>query len=223
MLIKRFGIILSFALMLTLSAVPALGQWSTTLYDNGPINGTIDAWTINYGYAVSDSFSLWTSATITGFQFGVWAYPSDTPQTVDFAIGTSPFGGTFTTVPLQSEFLYNNQYGYDIDLETVSNLNIFLEPGEYWLTLQNAVTTQGQPLYWDENSGASQAQESSLGTIPSESFQILGVTSSTTGCGVAGGGASPNCYPPVPEPGTLVLLGSGLLGLGAIMRRKLRL
>jgi hypothetical protein len=26
------------------------------LYENGPVNGTTDAWTINFGYVVSDSF-----------------------------------------------------------------------------------------------------------------------------------------------------------------------
>ncbi len=220
MLSKTLGLILSFALLLTLSATPALGQWSSTLYDNGPINGTIDAWTINYGYAVSDSFTLATESTITGFQFGVWAYPGDQALSVDFAIGTSPFDGTFTTVPLMSQFLYNNQYGYDMDLLTASNLNISLGAGAYWLTLQNAVTTQGNLVYWDENSGPSQAYESALGTIPSESFQILGVTTSTTGCGVAGGGGSPGCEPPVPEPGTLLLFGSAVLGFGTWWRRR---
>ena len=34
-------------LCLALAAVPASAQ---DLYDNGPINGTIDAWTINFGY-----------------------------------------------------------------------------------------------------------------------------------------------------------------------------
>lgn len=213
MLSKTVGRTLSSIVMLALAAVPALAD--ITLYDNGPINGTVDAWTINYGYSVTDSFTLATQSTITGFQFGVWAYAGDTPVSVDFAVGSSPFGGNFTTVPLTSQFLYNNQDGYDMDLETASNLNISLGAGTYWLTLQNAVTTQGNSLYWDENSGPSQAYESSLGTIPSESFQIMGFTSSTTGCGVSGAGCEP-----VPEPGTLLLLGSAVLGLGAWWRRK---
>ncbi len=43
-------------LALCLAAVPAFAQ--TDLYDNGPTNGTVDAWTINFGFIVSDSFTL---------------------------------------------------------------------------------------------------------------------------------------------------------------------
>lgn len=198
-------------LCFTLFVIPATAQ--SYIYDNGPINGTVDAWTINFGYAVTDSFIMPTAQTITGFQFGVWAYPGDTPLSVDFSIGTSPFSGTPETVALTSTYLYTNQYGYDIDLET-AYVNIPLSAGTYWLTLQNAVTTQGNPLYWDENSGPSLAQESSLGTIPSESFQILGP------CDL--GGHNQSCGP-TPEPGTIALFGSGVLGLAALLRRKIRL
>ncbi len=153
----------------------------------------------------------------------MWAYPGDTAVSVDYSIGTSPFGGTPTTVAVSSDYLYTNQYGYDIDEITDSGLNIQLGPGTYWLTLQNAVTTQGNPLYWDENSGAgctgdngngggcpSLAQQSSLGTIPSESFQLFDVTST--------GSTSTT-----PEPGTILLFGSGVLAIGGALRRKIGL
>ena len=41
-------------------------------YDDGPINGTVDAWTINYGYIVSDTFVAPHNTTVTGFMFGAW-------------------------------------------------------------------------------------------------------------------------------------------------------
>ena len=43
-------------LALCLAVVPAVAQ--NDLYDNGPINGTVLGWTINFGFAVSDQFTL---------------------------------------------------------------------------------------------------------------------------------------------------------------------
>ena len=37
-------------LCLALGVIPASAQ---VLYDNGPLNGSTDAWTINFGYVVS--------------------------------------------------------------------------------------------------------------------------------------------------------------------------
>ena len=81
----------------------------------------------------------------------------------------------------------------------------------YWLNLQNAVVPSGDPVYWDENSGTgcqsngcpSSASESAVGTIPSEAFTING-----------GSGT-------VPEPSSIMLFGSGILGLAGLLRRKL--
>ena len=42
-------------LCLALVAIPAAAD--QTLYDNGPINGSVDGWTVNFGYAVTDSFT----------------------------------------------------------------------------------------------------------------------------------------------------------------------
>ena len=49
------------------------------IYDNGPINGNTDAWTINYGFIVSDTFTISNDQTpITGMSFGAWLFPGDT-------------------------------------------------------------------------------------------------------------------------------------------------
>ena len=52
------------------------------LYQNGPVNGicdiegcTVDAWTINVGFSVTDSFTISTPSTIQGFNIAVWLYP----------------------------------------------------------------------------------------------------------------------------------------------------
>ena len=76
-------------LCLALAAIPA---WADS-YNNGPINGTTDAWTINFGYIVSDSY-VSDGSTVTGFSFGTWEFPGDTLLTVDWSITSAENGGT---------------------------------------------------------------------------------------------------------------------------------
>ena len=153
----------------------------SVIYSNGPVNGTVDAWTINFGYSVSDSFTANGSA-VTGFDFYVWAYPGDTPLTVDWSITSQPLGGGTVygsgTASVTSTFISSNQYGYDIDKVSATGLNV--SAGSGWLNLQNASTSFGNPLFWDENSGVgcnspgcpSLADQNSVGTIPSEAFDL---------------------------------------------------
>jgi hypothetical protein len=208
-------------LCLVLAAIPALAQQD--LYDNGPINGTTDAWTINFGYELADTFTLLNNSTVGGFNFGAWEFGGDRLTSVDWLISTYPNGGTVygsgtaSGSNLTDRFISVNQYGYDIDNITVTGLNVALMSGNtYWLTLQNALVPSGNPVYWDENSGIgcggddghgggcpSVASPGGVGTDPSEAFTINGPGGTT------------------PEPDSFVLLASGILGLAGLMRRKL--
>ena len=194
-------------LCLALAAIPAAAN---TLYSNGALNGTYDAFTINFGYIVSDNFALSGASTVTGFDFYTWSYPGDTPIAVDWSITSAENGGTNygsgTGAALSNVVISTNGYGYQINRDTVSGLNVSLGAGTYWLNLQNAVTSQGNPLYWDENDGKSLASDSGIGTIGSESFDILGSTGTTN---------------TTPEPSSIMLFGSGVLGLAGVLRRKL--
>src|SRR5664280_2895818 len=67
-------------LCLMLAVDPAMAD---TLYDNGPYNGTTDAWAIDYGSAVSDSFTVLFDSEITGFHMVYWTcllYTSPSPR-----------------------------------------------------------------------------------------------------------------------------------------------
>ena len=204
-------------MILCLAAVPVSAQ---ILYENGPINGNTDAWPFNYNspYVVSDTFLLSSNSTVGGFEFGVWEFPGDTLTSVGWSItsmengGTVYGSGTVSGKNLVDTFLSINSYGYNIDEITATGLNVNLTSGTtYWLNLGQGQNSSGNPVYWDENSGIgcksngcpSQASEVDIGTVPSESFTITGVSGTT------------------PEPNSVLLFGSGILGLAGMLRRKL--
>jgi hypothetical protein len=201
---------------LTLVAIPAIAQQD--LYDNGPVNGQVDAWIINSGYAVSETFHLSNSATPQSLSFWAWVDPGDLAISVELAIGdTGYFSNNLDDelVSLTQSNCFTNNLGFDVCQETA---NLFFVPtlnaGNYYLTLNNAATVNGGPVFWDENSGVgcqsngcpSSAQEVAFGTIPSEAFTLSGAptTSGTT-----------------PEPGSILLFASGAIALAAVLRRRL--
>src|SRR5262249_48302359 len=59
---------------------------ATVLYTNGPIDGINDAWTINLGFQVADSFSLASPSTLTSVDLGIWNLSGDTTTQLDWAI-----------------------------------------------------------------------------------------------------------------------------------------
>jgi hypothetical protein len=210
----RIAFLLLLTLLCLMTAIPASGQ----LYSNGPYNGNYDAYTINFGYIVSETFTLGGlgASTVTGFDFYSWSDPGDTPLTIDWSITAKENGGTVYGfgygASITNTVVSTNSFGYQINYDRVGGLNVNLDHGvTYWLNLQNATTKGGNPLYWDENDGPSLASSSGLGTIGSETFAIHG------GCS----GDSPDCAPPSPEPSSILLFGSGVIGLAGLLRRKL--
>jgi PEP-CTERM motif len=196
-------------LALCLAAVPAMAQ--NTVYSNGAINGTTDGWTINFGFVVSDTFTT-TGGTVNNIVFGAWTFPGDVLENAGVQITSSEFGGTtfFSgTVSFTQSGCSTNQYGFNVCTETGSGFGpVNLAAGTYWLNLDNAVVNDGDPVFWDENSGASSASENTVGTIPSEAFTVLGGTTTTSSTSI-------------PEPSSIMLFGSGILGLAGVLRRKL--
>ena len=198
--------LLTCSLMLAVS--PAMAD---TIYNNGPYNGTTDAWTINFGFSVSDSFTgCGSSCSIEDLHIVYWdASTSDLLTTVDMAIGSTSFGGTPQTLTgVTNQFLGTNQFGYALYAAWYSFPNIPWS-GDGYVTLSNACSTSGcsvsNPIYWDENSGPATAYENTIGSIPSEAFTLTGTVGTST----------------TPEPSSILLLGSGILGLAGVLRRKL--
>jgi len=190
------------------AVAPAMAD---TLYSNGAPNGNVDAFTINFGFAVSDSFTCGGSngCSVEGFNFVTWSLPGDSLTSVEMQLGTSSFGSSYSDQvlsPSSSTLLFTNPFGFQITEYGFSFSNVGLPEGTSWITLSNAVVNTGGPIYWDQNSGPSTAFDSGVGSIPSESFTITGTTN---------GGET------IPEPTSILLFGSGIFGLVGVLRRKL--
>jgi hypothetical protein len=175
--LNRFFSIIALSCLMTVSALAK----DPVVYDNGPYNGTSDAWSINFGFWVSDSFYLGTEIQVTGVDFWVWEFPGDHMLQVRWEISPHPthatdkcsakvvgpyiatasswgrfLGGVLTDTPVPS---VGQDPGYSIDQISItfparlaSELDL-KGPCTYELKLYDAVVPSGDPVYWDENSG----------------------------------------------------------------------
>jgi hypothetical protein len=213
----------AIALIAFATVLPSAAQ--QIIYDDGPINGTYSAETINVGFIVADSFTVSSgTSTLNGLTFGAWLFPGDVLDNVQVWVTSGALGGTTyfnQVVNFTQSACSSNQFGFNVCTESGTFSGPTLANGTYWLNLLNATVNDGDPVYWDENSGIgctspgcpSEATCNSCivkgnlppQLLPAEAFTIYGEPAST-----------------VPEPSSFLLFGSGVLGLIGIARRKLR-
>ena len=86
---------------------------------------------------------------------------------------------------MRPSYCFPNQDGFNVCMESGSIQalgRLLTGQQEYWLTLQDANTNNGDPVYWDQNNGdgcrvsrlsVASPSPRGVGTIPSESFSIV--------------------------------------------------
>ena len=206
---------------------------SAQIYSEGPIDGNDNAFFVT-GPAfpnflgsfqdISNGFVAANSGSPGGLEWGEWSVGA--PTSFSYELGSAAFGtdlgsGTVAQNAGNSTFLFTNGFGYGVYDAKASITSAAMTAGNtYWLSISNATDasndgTQG----WDIPNGGS-------GGPAICNFRQSGTNFGNCGLGgesftLSGCGAGPDCGPPVPEPGSILLFGSGIVGLAGVVRRKL--
>jgi hypothetical protein len=210
--VKMRFVSLSLLTICMLAAVPALAD--ETLYFNGTVTATGGAHDYNTKspYSISDPFTVPNSSDIETLSIEYWDHSNTVVlSSLQMAIGSTAFGGSFETISPDagSNTLLNggvaNSHGYYLVVADFTFTSIDWS-GAGWITLENAICGTGCTVLWDASDPNLDAYNSSTGGLAKAS--IYGETFSLDG-------------EITPEPSSLLLLGSGLLGLAGVLRRKL--
>ena len=230
-------------LCLTLPVVTAVAT-DITLYSNGPayLNDTF-AWSANP--LVTNSFYIGASSTITAFSFAVWVPLGDTPLATEFFIGSTKFdfdiaaGGSYLDGSHGSQppiWLWLNTSAAAITACGSPSCDVYQvtatvapkrsrKPRNVLVDADRRGHSNGAGLLWDQNDNGipgSLGGEGCTGwlntpgtcpsiawqqgnpiAIPSEDPDIIGYLNN-----------------PTPEPTSLALFGTVIVGLGGLLRKR---
>jgi hypothetical protein len=216
-----------FLLAILCLALTASAQ--ITIYSEGPIDGNGDAFFITGPnnldsngdvQDISNGFVAANSGFPDTLEFGEWIVNGLTPSSISYELGTSAFGaeigsGTVAQNAFTNHFLFTNGYGYDVFDVTISiNPGYMTAGNEYWLSLSNANDPGNSGTEaWDVPNGGSGGPAICNYRWSGTNFGDCGFGGESFTLGA--------CCGPVPEPSSILLFGSGILGIAGILRRKL--
>ncbi len=172
---------------------------------------------------ISNGFTAGITANATGLEFGLWIGSGLTPTSVSYELGTTAFGtdlgsGTVALNSGNSHFLFTNGFGFDIyDVNIPVSSGLMTAGNSYWLSLSNATDAVNSGTEaWDIPNGGA-------GGPAVCNFRQSGTNFGDCGLGgesfILSGGNNGS----TPEPSSIMLFGSGILGLAGVIRRKLSL
>jgi PEP-CTERM motif len=197
------------------------------VYQNYFVGG-VGAYGIGHTYTpdlpvpvVSDSFEIKSSTSLTDVYAYFWVNAGDSPTSIDWKIGTTPFSKDISsgTSSITSVYFEQDAYGVNSVFQSNFSINGIVNPGTYYLTLGNGYTRVDASyghiphlgdLLWDVSFGPSTVQvENPVINFPvngSNSFELYGNPAPVPI-------SEPSITNQVPEPSTIILAGLGCLGI----------
>jgi hypothetical protein len=190
---------------------------ASIIFTTGPDAGlNLGGYMIESGYAVTEAFTLTSSATLNQVTFDDWSTPGTAPQSIDWEITSQPDAGVLfsgTAAAISSTYLgvigHNGPFTDWINNSSFQTGAITLRPGTYWLLLDNC--SPARACGWGQSSSIGAAQQYLNGVLYQSDFGTQSFTLS--GSVVAAPAAAP-------EPAGMLPVGGLFLAVAIALRRR---